>query len=233
MTSFPLNVGTIRISFVIGSLNNYKPIFSQNGYEFAIDKNVSIGTKIGQLEAIDPDLYSYGTTRFKITDKDTPFSLDMKTGDLFLSQRLKEGVVQYKLNVMVYDLGADSKSSKTTVEIKVKQNTKRFPFREVVSECIFIGIRSTSHCRIKLTNRQLNAKFRLIPDDSFQPNSLSSGRGNFQISPTTGEIEIQNSHNGTFYYSVCITVAPDIQDTISANCGKLIILGKFSNSYYQ
>lgn len=53
----------------------------------------------------------------------------METGDLFLKKKLKDGVVEYKLNVMVFDLGADSKFSKTTVEIKIKQNTKRYPFR--------------------------------------------------------------------------------------------------------
>jgi len=106
------------------------PWLSQNGYEFTIDKDFPLGGRIGQLEAIDPDLYSYGEFRFKITDQSTPFSLDMETGNLFLKKKLKDGVVEYKLNVMVFDLGADSKSSKTTVEIKIKQNTKRYPFRQ-------------------------------------------------------------------------------------------------------
>ena len=106
------------------------PWLSQNGYEFTIDKDFPLGGRIGQLEAIDPDLYSYGEFRFKITDRSTPFSLDMETGDLFLEKKLKDGVVEYKLNVMVFDLGADSKFSKTTVEIKIKQNMKRYPFRQ-------------------------------------------------------------------------------------------------------
>ena len=54
----------------------------------------------------------------------------MESGNLFLENKLKDGVVEYKLNVMVFDLGADSKSSKTTVEIKIKQNIKRYPFRQ-------------------------------------------------------------------------------------------------------
>ena len=106
------------------------PWLSQNGYEFTIDKDFPLGGRIGQLEAIDPDLYSYGEFRFKITDRSTPFSLDMESGDLFLKKKLKDSVVEYKLNVMVFDLGADSKSSKTTVEIKIKQNIKRYPFRQ-------------------------------------------------------------------------------------------------------
>ena len=61
----------------------------------------------------------------------------MESGDLFLEKKLKDGVVEYKLNVMVFDLGEDSKSSKTTVEIKIKQNIKRYPFRQEYGSKIF------------------------------------------------------------------------------------------------
>ena len=85
---------------------------------------------------------------------------------------------------------------------------------------------------VKLTNRQLNPNFQLIPDNSIQSKSSTdiakdSSRGYFQISPTTGIIKMRNSPNGTFYYSVCLEVSPKIASTLSGNCGKLVILGGF------
>ena len=101
---------------------------------------------------------------------------------------------------------------------------------KIVSECIFSGMRSNADCIVKLTNRQLNPTFQLIPDDSFQPkaqNSNDLNRGYFQISPTTGIVKMRNSPNGTFYYSVCLNVSPKIEKTLSGNCGKLVIIGRF------
>ena len=88
----------------------------------------------------------------------------------------------------------------------------------------------SADCMVKLTNRQLNPTFELIPDDSFQPkteNRKDSNRGYFQISPTTGMVKMKNSPNGTFYFSVCLNLSPQIADTLSSNCGKLVILGRF------
>ena len=101
---------------------------------------------------------------------------------------------------------------------------------KIVSECIFSGMRSNADCIVKLTNRQLNPTFQLIPDDSFQPKAQKSNdlnRGYFQISPTTGIVKMRNSPNGTFYYSVCLNVSPKIEKTLSGNCGKLVIIGRF------
>ena len=101
---------------------------------------------------------------------------------------------------------------------------------KIVSECIFSGMRSNADCIVKLTNRQLNPTFQLIPNDSFQPkaqNSNDLNRGYFQISPTTGIVKMRNSPNGTFYYSVCLNVSPKIEKTLSGNCGKLVIIGRF------
>jgi len=101
---------------------------------------------------------------------------------------------------------------------------------KIVSECIFSGMRSNADCMVKLTNRQLNPTFQLIPDDSFQlkaQNSNDLNRGYFQISPTTGIVKMRNSPNGTFYYSVCLNVSPKIENTLSGSCGKLVIIGRF------
>ena len=91
---------------------------------------------------------------------------------------------------------------------------------------------------VKLTNGNLNPTFRLIPDESFKSTAdrfvpTGTPRGNFQISPTTGIIKMQNSPNGTFYYSVCLKVAPDVKRALSAYCGKLIILVKKPIQYPQ
>lgn len=135
------SVTSADIEVKVLDLNDNKPAFETNSYEATVMEGISVGTKIIQVQAIDPDsgangqvTYSLGALANSEGDFDTligTFSIDSNTGWISTRKDLDhEANPSYIFTVVALDLGEIlSLSSTTTVTIAVSDindNPPRF-----------------------------------------------------------------------------------------------------------
>ncbi|VDD76018.1 unnamed protein product [Mesocestoides corti] len=81
---------SIQVSVHIDNVNDHKPIFANSTYNAVINEDIPTGTTILTVEATDDDSPPFGNVSYflalphKATDQ-FPFSVDEKTGQVFLS----------------------------------------------------------------------------------------------------------------------------------------------------
>lgn len=135
------SVSTVDVEVRVLDLNDNKPAFETNSYEATIMEGMSIGTRIIQVQAVDPDAgangqvtYSLGALTQSAGDAETlgrTFSIDSNTGWISTRKDLDhETHPSYTFTVVASDLGETlSLSSTTTVTVvvsDVNDNPPRF-----------------------------------------------------------------------------------------------------------
>uniref|UniRef100_A0A8D0CPV7 FAT atypical cadherin 3a n=1 Tax=Sander lucioperca TaxID=283035 RepID=A0A8D0CPV7_SANLU len=134
-------VTSVDVEVKVLDLNDNKPAFEANSYEATVMEGTSIGTRIIQVQALDPDsggngqvTYSLGTLIQSEVDSDTligTFSIDSNTGWISTHKYLDhETNPSYTFTVVASDFGESlSLSSTTTVTVAVSDindNPPRF-----------------------------------------------------------------------------------------------------------
>ncbi|XP_042342086.1 protocadherin Fat 3-like [Plectropomus leopardus] len=135
------SVTSVEVEVKVLDLNDNKPAFEANSYEATVMEGMSVGTRIIQVQALDPDsgangqvTYSLGTLIQSEGDSDTlveTFSIDSNTGWISTCKDLDhETNPSYTFTVVASDLGETvSLSSTTTVTVAVSDindNPPRF-----------------------------------------------------------------------------------------------------------
>ncbi|KAM7399908.1 hypothetical protein PAMP_019144 [Pampus punctatissimus] len=135
------SVTSVEVEIKVLDLNDNKPAFEANSYEATVTEGMSVGTKIIQVQALDPDsganglvTYSLGALIQSEGDSDTlvgTFSIDSNTGWISTRKDLDhESNPSYTFTVIASDLGETlSLSSTTTVTVAVSDindNPPRF-----------------------------------------------------------------------------------------------------------
>ncbi|XP_060929197.1 protocadherin Fat 3a isoform X1 [Limanda limanda] len=135
------SVTSVDVEIKVFDLNDNKPAFEANSYEATVMEGMSIGTKIIQVQTVDPDsgangqvTYSLGALIQSGGDSDTlvdTFSIDSNTGWISTCKNLDhETDPSYTFTVVASDLGETlSLSSTTTVTVAVadiNDNPPRF-----------------------------------------------------------------------------------------------------------
>uniref|UniRef100_A0A8C5DMG8 Cadherin domain-containing protein n=1 Tax=Gouania willdenowi TaxID=441366 RepID=A0A8C5DMG8_GOUWI len=114
----PPRSGTLNISITVLDTNDNPPKFSQDTYIIQIFENVSVGTIIAQLSAVDPDEGINGEIKYslsktlarKVYDK---FELDSLNGKITLKEPLDyEDSDMYRLDVQASDKGSPPLTSR-------------------------------------------------------------------------------------------------------------------------
>ncbi|XP_028429145.1 protocadherin Fat 3 [Perca flavescens] len=134
-------VTSVDVEVKVLDLNDNKPAFEANSYEATVMEGTSVGTRIIQVQALDPDsggngqvTYSLGTLIQSEADSDTlvgTFSMDSNTGWISTCKYLDhETNPSYTFTVVASDFGESlSLSSTTTVTVVVSDindNPPRF-----------------------------------------------------------------------------------------------------------
>uniref|UniRef100_A0A8C5DPU4 Si:ch73-379j16.2 n=1 Tax=Gouania willdenowi TaxID=441366 RepID=A0A8C5DPU4_GOUWI len=131
--------GTLNISITVLDMNDNPPKFSQDTYIIQIFENVSVGTIIAQLSAVDPDEGTNGEIKYslsktlarKVYDK---FELDSLNGKITLKEPLDyEDSDMYRLDVQASDKGSPPLTSRCRVIVKIKDINDNAPEIEVTS----------------------------------------------------------------------------------------------------
>lgn len=135
------SVTSVDVEVKVLDLNDNKPAFEANSYEATVMEGMSVGTRIIQVQALDPDAgangqvtYSLGALIQSEEDLDTligTFSIDSNTGWISTHKDLDhESNPSYTFTVVASDLGETlSLSSTTTVTVSVSDindNPPRF-----------------------------------------------------------------------------------------------------------
>uniref|UniRef100_T1KWG2 Cadherin domain-containing protein n=1 Tax=Tetranychus urticae TaxID=32264 RepID=T1KWG2_TETUR len=139
----PLRSST-SMTITIVDTNDNRPLFKSREWSFSISESAPIGTVIGFVSAIDPDLGENGTLRYSIFKgfslEASKFALDPQTGEISLKSNLdREAKDRYIFKIDAHDSGKPSPlsaESKTTVIIDVSDvndNSPTFIIDEMTS----------------------------------------------------------------------------------------------------
>ncbi|XP_026152475.1 protocadherin Fat 3a isoform X3 [Mastacembelus armatus] len=135
------SVTSVDVEVKVLDLNDNKPAFEANTYEATVMEGMSIGTRIIQVQALDPDSGANGQVTYSLGEliqsegnSDTlvgTFSIDSNTGWISTRKNLDhESNPSYTFTVVASDLGETvSLSSTTTVTVAVSDindNPPRF-----------------------------------------------------------------------------------------------------------
>nr|XP_040225596.2 cadherin-89D-like [Anopheles coluzzii] len=94
------NYGKVQVEITLLDTNDNTPEFEQGTlYEFKTHCNASIGSKVGQIRALDPDDLGNGKIQYSIKNVRPnlviPFLLDPDTGDIRVSEALTFGKIAF------------------------------------------------------------------------------------------------------------------------------------------
>lgn len=87
------NKKEMTLIFEVDDANNHSPKFLTNNYTFNVLENTQIGSNIGRVEAFDEDEGANGIVKYRILDSNKDFSINIKTGEIFLQKTLHFHVV--------------------------------------------------------------------------------------------------------------------------------------------
>ena len=91
----------------IVDVNDESPRFEHQTYSLEVDENSPIGTEVGTVKAVDPDVGSFGHVTYSTTSE--LFSVDSETGRITTLQPLDREVVPvYSLTIVATDSGFSS-----------------------------------------------------------------------------------------------------------------------------
>ncbi|XP_056139276.1 protocadherin Fat 3a isoform X1 [Lampris incognitus] len=125
------SVSTVDVEFKVLDLNDNRPVFESSSYEATVMEGMPIGTRIIQVQALDPDsgangqvTYSLGTATHPKGESDRSvgtFSIDSNTGWISTLKELDhETNPSYTFAVLASDIGeALALSTTTTVTVVV------------------------------------------------------------------------------------------------------------------
>ncbi|XP_078140221.1 protocadherin Fat 3a isoform X1 [Centroberyx gerrardi] len=135
------SVTTVDVELKVLDLNDNKPAFESNSYEATVMEGMPIGTRIIQVQALDPDSGANGQVTYSLGASTQPerqsdrsvgtFSIDSNTGWISTLKDLDhESNPSYTFTVVALDLGETlALSSTTTVTVAVldiNDNPPRF-----------------------------------------------------------------------------------------------------------
>ena len=114
---------TTKLFLEIVDLNDNKPLFEQDFYDFEVDENSSSDVIVGSVKATDADSYLYNEFEYNLfkTKKSFPFKVDMVSGVLSTNGRSidRETKDTYIFNIYSIDLQNKSLYSETEVTVRV------------------------------------------------------------------------------------------------------------------
>ncbi|XP_052074261.1 cadherin-related family member 2-like [Mytilus californianus] len=107
------------INITISNDNDNAPVFTYSTYTFYIPVTSSVGSFVGQVQAIDNDIGSYGNIFYHIALTDFNYGLFHvdENGSIFVSKSLTQYTEGSVLNLTIYAVDIGSRQASTLVDI--------------------------------------------------------------------------------------------------------------------
>ena len=113
-------ISSAVFTLTILDINDNSPTFSTPLFEFVLQENVVVGTKVGQVSATDTDGDPYNTFTFSFGGTVAEFTMGESSGEIFTFQPLdRENRSRYDLVVVATDRHARELSSSARVTISI------------------------------------------------------------------------------------------------------------------
>lgn len=134
----PKRFGALSVNITVTDVNDNEPVFKEDGYNVTVHENVTIGTPIMTLEAVDEDIGKNAEIvyRFSPHQLDTRvndlFSISPNTGEIIVKNKLiYESGTFYKIIVEASDNGDQPQVSQVIVTIHVLDVGNNAPTVEI------------------------------------------------------------------------------------------------------
>lgn len=188
------------MTLIVNDLNDEKPRFTQNSYEFVLDVNQlsRLGDNktidIGSVFAIDLDKADQGKLKFELKDGDADqFALNKRGfGECAIQMPIKLVIDQsiYKFNVRVNDL--NGQMSETAVSVRIEAKNLFSQLRWSQEEAYSSSIKENSPPGTQLIGVIIEVEG--LPDNLQKPQyqlgyKLAESNEYFEIEEKTGVIE--------------------------------------------
>uniref|UniRef100_A0A8C7Y836 Cadherin domain-containing protein n=1 Tax=Oryzias sinensis TaxID=183150 RepID=A0A8C7Y836_9TELE len=131
--------GTLNVTITVLDINDNRPTFIQDTYQFEIYENTPVGNIVGKVDAVDPDEGTSGEVKYSL-GKTLPrkvyetFELDSVSGQIKLKGSLDyEKSEMYKIDVEATDKGTPPFIGRCKVVVKIKDVNDNAPEIDVTS----------------------------------------------------------------------------------------------------
>ncbi|KAM3910811.1 protocadherin-20-like [Leptodactylus fuscus] len=136
---FPRLSGSATLEVQIMDVNDNCPVFLANNVSVTLPRNISVGDKVVQLQAVDVDegensvIEYFYSVRVPESIKKL-FNLDSSSGSMTLSAPLEEEVTQYKLSVLAVGHGCFPAVATVTISMEKNRNKPKMELRFIASQ---------------------------------------------------------------------------------------------------
>ncbi|KAK3741228.1 hypothetical protein QZH41_017136 [Actinostola sp. cb2023] len=108
--------------------NDHTPVFEKNKYSATVVEDIAVQTAILRVSAKDDDVGTNGGVYYYLSPLSDYFMVHAITGVIKVAQPLDYSKRRtHTLTVFARDRGSPSKSSSTTVEIKIREDIRSYP----------------------------------------------------------------------------------------------------------
>ncbi|KAI1904084.1 hypothetical protein AGOR_G00002030 [Albula goreensis] len=95
------------------------PVFMEKAYRFKIREDAKVTTKVGSVQAMDPDAAQH-SVRYSIRDSKCPVKIDSKTGEMYLDRKLdRETTPVHMFNVTAEEATPQALRSHVSISLVV------------------------------------------------------------------------------------------------------------------
>jgi len=215
----------VSFSLIVEDENDNPPAFQLHEYTFPVQENDLIGTAIGKVVAMDPDVGS-GSVRYSISPPSHGFSIDQETGQLLTNKSFdrEQGDSIFQLSVVATD---GLLQSETTVIIPIQDvndNDPYFPteiFFSVKTSLVVGGLVGQLVAKDNDSTAENSVIVYQIQDSpTFSINHNTSGNVTLKtvlLEPDryTFSVAVFNPGREEFNSTVTVTVVVEVENTLN------------------
>jgi protocadherin-16/23 len=123
--------GNAQVNITISDINDNIPQFAVPTVEIPVKEDMSLGSMIYAVHAVDADSGDNGRVRYSIQDPSDIFSVNPETGEINLKRKLDhETTTRHEFMVHAYDLGPGEEQASMTVIVDVQDINDNKPVFE-------------------------------------------------------------------------------------------------------
>ena len=184
---------TKAVQVTLVDINDNPPSFPLNLYELSVDENAAIGSTVGSVIAIDPDVGFQNTQYTILTNQTLPFEINSTTGVLRVTQSLAGIYTPYKFSLVATDINNSLFTDQTIVRVyAVGPNDHQPNFtQQVYHSVVKEGLPLPSGPIVTVTANDPDTGSNGFIKYSFVDDSLSNNQ--FSINSLSGEITLTQS----------------------------------------
>ncbi|KAK3596847.1 hypothetical protein CHS0354_039839 [Potamilus streckersoni] len=193
--------GEATVVININDQNDNAPTFGEASYNFVVEENTSIGSKVGNIIAKDPDNGENGTVLYSLHSSPTsyfPFTL-FRNGTIVTAKEIdREIESRYDFRVVASDQGRDPLRSVVSVAVSVTDQNDNQP--------VFVFPREE--------NNTVTVSYFALPNT---------------VLTTVTANDADDGQNGRLFYTIIDNNVTDIF-SMESETGNIILMRKFTSS---